>query len=443
MANKPSLNKIDTMKRTNTHSTAFKLAITLSIITVSIGAVSAAPKLDAVSFDPGFITAGDRVNISANMHETDHLYKTWDEDKHLKVVLKPDNRLTREYVTIEDDRDESIGFLYPNGVWNQRYQVKVDSGAPTGMYDFELHIQYLEDGEPIEIQTSDGDYNFTVIRDFSMPVDNEGVDISSNVVGTDPKTPRPGDSYTEMNLEFTNTGNKPVEEVDLRPETPDMIDPAYSQDEKFFIDRLDTGETATRTLSLDLDENLSEGLHHVNIGANYEDTSSNEYSEELNIPLRVEGRPDLEVVNSNTQMKAGETSKIRVNVRNTGEQDAESVTARVIAERSQPFSLEDRSNYIGEIEANETAEAVIKISADRNAALKEHQVKIQLRANGDSEEGDQSVYTFTEQTNVELDERTQSSLIYIGIIAATLVLLALVYRYRTRKSSQNAEGGDE
>jgi hypothetical protein len=422
---------------------ALKIAVSLSIITVSIGAASAAPKLDAVSFDPGFITAGDRVNISANMHGTDYPDKNWDEDKKLKVVLKPDNRLTREYVTIEDDRDESIGFLYPNGVWNQRYQVKVDSGAPTGMYDFELHIQYLEDGEPVEIQTGDGDYSFTVIRDFSMPVDSEGVDISSNVVNTDPKTPRPGDSYTEMNLEFTNTGNKPVEEIELRPETPDLIDPAYSQDEKFFIDRLETGETATRTLSLDLDEDLPAGLHQVSIGANYEDTSSNEYSEELNVPLRVEGRPDLELMDSNTEMKAGETSQLRVNVRNTGEQDAESVTARVIAERSQPFSLEDRSNYIGEIEANETAEAVMKISSDRSAALKDHQVKIQLRANGDSDEGDQSVYTFTEQANVELAERTRSNLILIGPVTALLVVLVLVYRYRSRKSYNQVEGGDD
>jgi hypothetical protein len=429
------------MKRTNTHSKALKIAVTLSIITFSIGAASAAPKLDAVSFDPGFITAGDRVNISANMHETDYPDKNWDEDKKLKVVLKPDNRLTREYVTIEDDRDESIGFLYPNGVWNQRYQVKVDSGAPTGMYDFELHIQYLENGEPIEIPSDSGN-EYKVIREFSMPVDNEGVDIFSNVVSTDPKTPRPGDSYTEMNLEFTNTGNKPVEEVELRPETPDLIEPAYSQDEKFFIDRLNTGETAKRTLSLDLDEDLPEGLHPVNVRANYEDTSSNEYSKELNIPLRVEGRPDLELVDSNTEMKTGETSEIRVNVRNTGEQDAESVTARVIAERSQPFSLEDRSNYIGEIEANETAEAVMRISAERSAALKQHQVKIQLRANGDSDEGDQSVYTFTEQAKVELAERTQSNLIYIGLLAALLVLVVLVYRYRSGKSNDQIEGGD-
>ena len=429
--------------RQTTHHTAIKFGIAFSIITLSIGAASAAPKLDAVSFDPGFISAGDRVNISANMHETAYPDKDWDEERKLKVVLKPGNRLTREYVTIEDDRDNSIGFLYPEGVWNQRYQVKVGSGAPTGMYDFELHIQYLENDEPVKIRTQKGNYNFTVIRDFSMPVDNEGVDISSNVVSTEPSVPRPGDDYVETQVRFTNTGNKPVEEIVLRPSSSEGIQPSYSSDEKFYINKLMEGDSAEKTISFNLDENLEAGLHIIDLSATYEDRSGNSYSEDLNIPLRVEGRPDLEIVNSSMEMKAGETSELRVNVRNTGEQDAESVTARVIAERSQPFSLEDRSNYIGEIEAGRTAEAVMSISADRSTSLKEHQLKIQFRSNGDSEEGDQSVYTFMEQTEVELRARTQSLLIPVGLGVAALIVLITVYRYRRKTSTKPEETGGE
>jgi uncharacterized membrane protein len=414
------------MKTTARH-TAIKLALAFSIIAFT-ASVSAVPKLDGVSYDPAFISAGDRVNISANLHETNYPDQNWDPDRKLRAVLKPGNRLTEEYVTIEDDRDESIGFLYPEGVWNQRYQVKVDSGAPTGMYDFKIHLQYLEDGEPVKINTG-GDQNFTVIREFSMPVDNEGVDISGNVLNTDPRTPRPGDSYTEMDLEFTNTGNKPIEEIELRPETPERIETAYSSDEKFYIDRLEEGGSSGKTLSLDLDEDLEPGLHQITLRANYEDTSGNKYSEELQAPLRVEGRPDLELVDSESEMKAGESSQVMFRVENTGDQDAESVTARMIAERSQPFSLEDRSSYIGEIEAGETAEAVLDISSDRSADLKTHQVKVQLRANGDSEEGDQSVYTFTEDLEVELTERTRSPLIYAGILGGLLVIGFASYRY--------------
>lgn len=426
------------MRYTPTHSTTFKIAIALSILLLSAGVASATPKLDGVSYDPGFISAGDRVNISANLHETDYPDKTWDEDKTLKVVLKPGNRLTREYITIEDDRDESIGFLYPNGVWNQRYQVKVDSGAPKGMYDLELHVQYLEDGEPIEIPGGSGN-EYTIIKHFSMPVDSEGVDLSSNVLRTDPSVPRSGDNYVETDVRFTNTSNKPVEEIDIRPSTPESIDSSYSRDEKFFINELMEGDSAEKTISFNLEDDLEPGLHIVNLSAIYEDESGNSYSRDLELPLRVEGRPDLELVNSSMEMKAGETSELRVRVKNTGAQDAESVTARVIAERTQPFSLEDRSNYIGEIESGETGEAVMKISSERSATLKDHQIKIQLRANGDSEEGDHSVYTYTEEARVELAGRESSNLIFLGIAAALLVLIGGFYRYR----SQKVNGGEK
>lgn len=430
------------MKRTITHSKKSKFAITLSVLLLLLGTASATPKLDAVSYEPVFISAGDRVNISANIHETDYPDKNWDENKRLKVVLKPGNRLSEEYVTIEDDQDTSIGFLYPEGVWNQRFGIKVDSGAPTGLYRFDLHIQYLENGEPVSIETEDGSKNITVIREFSMPVDREGVDISSNVLSTEPSVPRPGDNYVETEIRFTNTGNKPIEEIDIRPATPENIQTSYSSDEKFYINKLRSGGSAEKTISFNLDEELSAGLHKINLSAVYEDESGNSYGERLEIPFRVEGRPDLEIVNSSMKMKAGGMKDLRLKVRNRGEQDAESVTARVLAERSQPFSLEDRSNYIGEIESGETAEAVMSISSDRNAALKEHNLKIQLRANGDSEEGDQSVYTFTEETGVELSERSESSLIYVGVFAALLVVIGAVYRYRSRKSDEIEEGGE-
>ncbi|MFB6191639.1 MAG: COG1361 S-layer family protein [Candidatus Nanohaloarchaea archaeon] len=415
------------MKRTTHFGIKFALAIT-TLLSVT-GTVSAVPQLDAVSYDPAFITAGDRVNISANLHETQTTESSWNPDRQLKVVLVPDNRLAEEYVTIEDARDESIGFLYPDGVWNQRFQVRVHSDAPTGKYDFELHIQYLENGEPVKIQTRDGGTTLTYVEDFTIPVDNEGVDLTTNVLETEPSVPRPGDDHVEMQLEFTNTGNKPVEDIELLPRTPEHVTPSFSGDEKFYVDRLDPGKTSRKTLSLDLNEELEPGLHRVNISATYEDEDGNPYSEQLDAPLRVEGRPDLELVGSGTEMKAGETSQLRLKIRNRGAQDAESVTARVIAERTQPFSLADRSSYIGEIEAGETAAAILDVKADRSATLRTHQLKIQLRANGDSEEGDHSVYTFTEKEDVKLTGRTRSLLVYAGIAATLLVLAAAAYRY--------------
>ncbi|MFB6292041.1 MAG: COG1361 S-layer family protein [Candidatus Nanohaloarchaea archaeon] len=432
--------KTDTMKTTH-HFTAKIFAGLLALFLVLSPAAST-PELDAVSFDPAVVSAGDTVTISANMHARDFPDKVWDEDKHLKVVLKPGNRLAREHVTIVENRDESIGFLYPQGTWNQNFKVDVASDAPTGDYEFELHIQYLENGEPVQIPTEDGSANITVIEEFTMPVDKEGVALTSTVEKTSPKQPRPGDDYVSTSVRVTNSGNKPVEEIELVPETPKNVKPAYSQDEKFFIGRLNPGQSTTIDLGLELDEDLSEGRHTVRLRSTYEDTDSNRYTEELEVPLRVEGRPDLEIDPVVHEMEAGGEKALSIKIRNTGAQDAESVTARIIAERTQPFSLEDRSDYVGEIQAGETAEAVLRVGAERDAALKEHNLKVQLRTTGDSEEGDHSVYTFTEHTKVNLAGRTESPLIYVGVLGAIIVAATLGYRIRNGGEKEDGKETD-
>ena len=81
----------------------------------------------------------------------------------------------------------------------------------------------------------------------------------------------------------------------------------------------------------------------------------------------------------------------------------------------------------------------MEITADRTATLKDHEVKIQMRATGDSEEGDRSVYTFTEHQEVTLEGRTRSSLIYVGLAGALAVLLVAVYWRRKSNGGENDE----
>jgi len=403
-----------------------------------LGLTSATPQVNGVSTDPAFISAGDEVTLSVNMRETDYPDKDWDEDMTLKAQLEPGNKLAREHSIITDDRDRSIGFLYPEGVWNQNYEVKFNSDAPTGSYEYRVAIQYLDDGEPVKIENEDGSSNVTYIEYFEVDVDKKGVELTSTVESTEPVNLRPGNNYADTKVRITNSGNKPVENIELNPDTPEMIRPAYSKDERFFIGKLNPGESSSFDMSINLDEEIDSGRHVIDLDTVYEDTDSNEYNQVLETPIRVEGRPDLELKSVDNSMAAGASSELRVMIENTGDHTAESVTARALLEREQPFSLDTRSDYIGDIESGETAEAVMEVSTDRTATLKDHEIKIQMRATGDSEEGDRSVYTFTEHQEVTLEGRTQSSLIYVGLVGALVALAGAIY-WRKRGSDK---GGD-
>ncbi|MEF8880203.1 MAG: hypothetical protein V5A72_00030 [Candidatus Nanohaloarchaea archaeon] len=415
-----------------------KIFAAFMAISFFLGLTSAVPQVNGVSTDPGIISAGDEATFSVNMRETDYPDKTWDEDMTLKASLEPGNRLAREHSIITDDRDRSIGFLYPEGVWNQNYQVKFNSDAPTGSYEYRVAIQYLENGEPVEIETEEGSSNITYSEYIEVDVDKKGVELTSTVESTEPVNLRPGNNYATTKVRITNSGNKPVENIELNPDAPEMIRPAYSKDERFFIGKLNPGESSSFEMSINLDEDIESGRHVINLDTLYEDTDSNEYSQVLKTPIRVEGRPDLELKSLENSMSAGGSSELRVMIENTGDHTAESVTARALLEREQPFSLETRSDYIGDIESGETAEAVLDIQAGRTATLKEHQIKIQMRATGDSEEGDRSVYTFTEHQPVRLEGRTRSSLIYVGLIGALAVLGGTIY-WKKREGGENNE----
>lgn len=377
------------------------------------------------------------MNISLMLQKDDILDDDFDIESKINSSLEPGSIRSEKYIEIVNKRGayssqtSTSSFMYPDGVWNERYTVKISQEAPTGTYELIHNLDYV---------SKDSDFTKNSEESFSIHVDREGPQLTASTESTEPETPRAGDNYVTDTVRFTNTGEKKLENLVLRPETSEGIGKAYSSDEKFLIGAINPGSSQNVDLGLDISEDVEPGLHEIVFQTEYEDSDSNVYTENISTYLRVEGRPDLEVVNSSMEMKAGETTQLRVKVENTGEQDAESVTARIIAERSQPFSLEDRSNYIGEIESGQTGEAVMKISADRKAALKDHQIKIQLRANGDSEEGDHSVYTFTEQTGIELTDRTESSLIYVGIVLAVVIALAGFYRYvKGSKGSEEVE----
>lgn len=412
------------MKRTTTHSTTFKIGLTLLILVMALGQGFSRPALQDVSFDPGVVAAGDRVDITASLHYD--IQDGDEEEKNIDVSLSPDNTLAEEYVTIEDVNSDEI-FIYPGGGWNQQFQVKVHGDAPSGQYRFTVDV--TESGQNSSV---------TYEEEFTMPVEKEGVDLTADVVKTSPDTPRSGDNDVRVDLRVSNTGSKTVEEVEIYPEFPENISSSDSMTEKLFIDRIGREDSSNQELEIDLDEKLKEGVYWINLSTSYEDSDSNSYQEDMQIPLRVEGRPDLELRNSSMQMKAGETSSMTLDVVNTGLQDAEAVSVRVIAQSSQPFSLSDRSDYIGELEPGEEGKAVLEISSDRSAALKSHQLKIELRANGDSDEGDSSVYTFTDNMDVQLTERSDSNLVYLGIGAAALVALAAVFKHlKSGKGEEN------
>ena len=398
---------------------ATKIYIAATLLVALLPVTTATVNLDSVSYDPAVITAGDRVNLTVTLTE-DILPNTVAEDgSNLDVYLQGDNKLTEEHIIIENDRDTPL-YIPPGGRWNQRFQVRVQPDAPTGQYDFDVIMN-----------VTDTDKAYTATGSFTMPVDREGVDIHGALVATEPRDIRPGDDNAALEIDWTNTGNKPIEDITVTPRLPDHVEPSYSADEEHYINRLDEAQTTTRRVNVDVDDALKPGRHTAYFTVAYEDQTGNEYEETMNIPLRIDGKPDLTVVTEAGNTTRGTTNQVRVTIQNTGSQDAETVSARTIIERSQPFSAEDRSVFLGEIQAGEERTAVFDVNVASDATNRDHPLRLQIRATGDSDEGDHSVYTWNETLSLTTAGSTTNWLPYLGILGALIAIAIYAYRRNT------------
>ncbi len=146
-------------------------------------------------------------------------------------------------------------------------------------------------------------------------------------------------------------------------------------------------------------------------------------------------KPIIDVVDVKGNGKAGSTINLEVYLKNTGAEDAEAVDARLITQSSQPFSFDSRSNYIGELKPGETGKAVFKVKIDKDAEFKEHFLKMLIRAKGDSDKGDENIYTFNRRAAIKVEGKKPNILIGIGIIAVVIVIGLGIFKIVRKKSN--------
>ena len=194
---------------------------------------------------------------------------------------------------------------------------------------------------------------------------------------------------------------------------------------------------------INIDENADSEQYALDLDLNYEDLDNNDYTKKLSFPLLIKERPNIEVVDVKGDGKAGSKITLEVTLKNIGTEDAEAIDARIIKQSSQPFSFDLRSNYVGELKVGETGKAVFTINIDKEAEQKEHSLKLLIRAKGDSDKGNNNIYTFNRRAIVNVDgkkvnpvvgmvvgvqDNGANKVVGIGIILAIVVAGLAIYK---------------
>lgn len=385
--------------------------------------VNAQITLDNLYFNPAIVAAGDNVDIVVQFRETQTPFtdgKIGAEDYTFKVKILADDDMTRDYVTILDSGgDDMQGTLYSGQLYNKVFRVKVNTDAPAANYQFKLVGTWYKGGVALD---------FDRTLKFEMPVKREGIVIDLSTITTNPSAIRPGDKVVEIKGFLENVGEKDAKSVEVVFNLPEGISSSYSNNNRIWLGRLNSGESREVTFYVDIDEALKSGLYDLTYDLTYMDLDNNNYAKEKSLELLVKSRAYLEVSRVEGTGLAGDTGVMRVWIKNTGEQSAEAVDVRILKQNSQPFEMDVRSDYIGELLPGEEGLAIFEFVINRDAALKDHDFKLMIRARGDSDEGDDTIYTYNRRALFEVTGVKPNYLVYVGGALTLLVLLYVVFR---------------
>jgi hypothetical protein len=404
------------------------ITLTMMLALFAMPLVSASLVLDRIQFDPAIITAGDDIDIIIQYHDdssSENDNKIGNPEYNFRTWIEPDDTVSEDYILILDSEGDNLyGTVYSGEQYNKKFRIKVLSNAPSGTYEMMLKGQWYKGNEPFGLEMS--------IR-FNIDVKREGIILNIASLETVPSEIRPGDNYVKIITRIENVGSKDAKAIELDVTTPSGITASYSNDNRLWIGRLNAGESKEFTTFIDVEENVTPGLYYVKYDYVYSDLDDNKYTKDQLIPLRIKESPYLDIVNVQGEGAAGSKTKLYVTVKNTGTESAELVDVRIMKQSVQPFAVDVRSDYIGELAPGEEGVAVFEINILSEAAVKEHDLKVLIRAKGDTDEGDDNIYTFSRNASINVTPAKNTKLIYAVVIVAVALILVVGYNMTKKR----------
>ncbi len=378
-------------------------------------------ELNNLYFDPAIIAAGDQVDIIVEYSAVNmDVDKVADPEYKFAVELFPDDDLSEKYITIMDRFGDNLkGTVLSGEVYNKVFRIKVSQEAIPADYQMKLIGRWYKNGIPEGISKE--------IR-FTVPVKKEGIILNVANLNTDPSQVRPGDKFVEVKTYIENVGEKDSKsvEVELVPSS-DMITSTYTDNNRKWVGRVNAGESKEISFYLNVDEDLIPGLYNLTLKMNYLDLDDNSYSKDLTIPFLVKGRSYIRVVNYSGEGLAGDSGVLKVVIENTGTQDAESVDVRILKDSAQPFEFDVRNSYVGELKPGEQGVAYFNFKINPNAEIKTHDFKLLIRAKGDTDEGDDNIYSYNRRAQFKVVGVAENKYVKYGSYGLALVLIVFVF----------------
>ena len=318
-------------------------------------------------------------------------------------------------------------------------KIRVDSNAVEGVN--KLNIKYSHD-------------DFSVEMYIDVLVKSSSPKLSIGSIISEPDRMTADTTDVKLTLELQNIGNGNADMITSNLVLPEGFSASNSYSDHFNFGTIEKDSSKTGTFYIDIGKGVPSGTHRTQLFVQYKEGNSNGvrnvsipfelnlkpspsfYIEktEIDIPSRIQGDIIAYLVEGNTTVTPsiitqGDKGTVHLTIRNIGEDFAKSASVQIYKQSDQPFIFDNKYDYLGDIQPNQTAEAVFTFTVDKGAALKTYILKAEIRhLEGTNVKVSENSFTI----DVEKSGETPT-IVYLGIIAFVAVIAFIGWKYAKRK----------
>jgi hypothetical protein len=317
-------------------------------------------------------------------------------------------------------RNYSLGTLNQGQEYQISTEVQVAEDAPDGSNNFRAKI-------------TNGEFTRTV--NIPVEVQSENIDLNLANLNTQPGQLMPDTENNVMTVEVVNNGEKTAENTVLELDLPDYFERTSSFSSRQALGNVAPGQVKPAEFNFDITEEAPSGLTSVEGALSYTSgDSDSEVTEDVSFDLNLEGRPQFEITEVESDLQTGSTGELRLTVQNTGDDESSSTRIRVLDSSDQPFTYDSSSQYIGTLEPNQTGTAVFEVDTESSASAKEYLIDFEVRGVKGTEV---FVEDSTVQASVSNGDSESTPVVPIVAILAALCIAGFIFRDRIRKRLGN------
>lgn len=291
---------------------------------------------------------------------------------------------------------------------------------PSGTYTF-----------PVTVTFTDGTERKTQVIEAGVIVGGN-IDLKVASIETSPREVRPGDNFILINMNLENAGEDAAKSISAHL-TSQILKSSYSDDNQVYIGRIDSGSFSTLKFYVNIPKDTKSGRIPLNLDLEFQNLFGEKFEKNLEVIIAIKEKPVLEIVEVEAVGKAGSNMQVRIIVENQGDQKAQETDIRIVSDSSLPFTIEQRSVYLGAIESGERREAIFNIKVSPDADFNDYSLRANLRARGDSDAGDNSIYIYDRDFLVTVNGKVPNLLAIFGILIALIVGVGFYFNSKNKK----------